>query len=192
MPVPGTSEPDEVLDLDTIEAMLDATHPTRGMVLRRFKHPHTVAEVAAAMDVPVTRLYHHVNRLVDAGLIRVVSTRRVAAVTEHRYRVVARSFRLHDDLLASNDRVELGRALASVFDLAKIAFRQHIESTESGTAAHDDTVVALNALQLTGDQRSELGAELEELVRRYADMSADDTPGTSSSIVFVASFSEPE
>ena len=86
--------------------MAEVTHPIRGRILRRLKEPHTVAEVAESLDAPVTRLYHHVNKLEQLGLIRVVATRRVAAVTERRYQVVARSYRIHRDMLDTMDERE--------------------------------------------------------------------------------------
>ena len=52
----------------------------------------TVAELAAAVDRPKSTVAHHVNVLVDAGLLRVVRTRRVRAVDERYYGRTARTF----------------------------------------------------------------------------------------------------
>ena len=99
-PVPGIDEPDGVMHLLDIDAMHHVTHTTRGALLRRLRHPHTVAEVAASMNVPVTRLYHHMHQLADAGLIRVVATRQVAAVTQGRQQLCERLLALaaHDEV----------------------------------------------------------------------------------------------
>ena len=78
--VDGLEPQMERRDLSDLDLMSEVTHPIRGMILRRLKEPRTVADLAALLDVPITRLYHHVNRLVDAGLIRVVATRQVADV----------------------------------------------------------------------------------------------------------------
>jgi DNA-binding transcriptional ArsR family regulator len=52
----------------------------------------TVAELAAAVDRPKSTVAHHVNVLVDAGLLRVIRTRRVRAVDERYYGRTARTF----------------------------------------------------------------------------------------------------
>jgi len=45
----------------------------------------TVAELAAAVDRPKSTIAHHVNVLVEAGMLRVVRTRRVRAIDERYY-----------------------------------------------------------------------------------------------------------
>ena len=52
----------------------------------------TVAELAAAVERPKSTVAHHVNVLVDAGLLRVVRTRRVRAIDERYYGRTARVF----------------------------------------------------------------------------------------------------
>jgi DNA-binding transcriptional ArsR family regulator len=99
MPVDAVGPQQEQRDLDDLDLVAEMTHPVRGVILRRLKQPRTVAEVADLLDVPITRLYHHVNRLVDAGLVQVVATRQVAAVTERRYQTVADAFGISADLL---------------------------------------------------------------------------------------------
>jgi DNA-binding transcriptional ArsR family regulator len=52
----------------------------------------TVAELASAVGRPKSTVAHHVNVLVDAGMLRVVRTRRVRAVDERYYGRTARTF----------------------------------------------------------------------------------------------------
>jgi len=52
----------------------------------------TVAELAAAVKRPKSTVAHHVNVLVDAGMLRVVRTRRVRAIDERYYGRTARVF----------------------------------------------------------------------------------------------------
>src|SRR5215470_10799103 len=51
----------------------------------------TVTELAQAVDRPKSTIAYHVNMLVDAGLLRVVRTRRVRAIEERYYGRVART-----------------------------------------------------------------------------------------------------
>src|SRR5919201_2675809 len=52
----------------------------------------TVAELSAAVKRPKSTVAHHVNVLVDAGMLRVVRTRRVRAIEERYYGRTARMF----------------------------------------------------------------------------------------------------
>ena len=52
----------------------------------------TVAELAAAVQRPKSTVAHHVNVLLEAGMLRVVRTRRVRAIDERYYGRTARVF----------------------------------------------------------------------------------------------------
>ena len=52
----------------------------------------TVAELAAALRRPKSTVAHHVNVLVEAGMLRAVRTRRVRAIDERYYGRTARVF----------------------------------------------------------------------------------------------------
>ena len=54
----------------------------------------TVSELASAVGRPKSTVAHHVNVLVDAGLLRVVRTQRVRAIDERYYGRTARLFRV--------------------------------------------------------------------------------------------------
>ncbi len=54
----------------------------------------TVTELASAVNRPKSTVAHHVNVLVDAGLLRVVRTQRVRAIDERYYGRTARLFRV--------------------------------------------------------------------------------------------------
>jgi DNA-binding transcriptional ArsR family regulator len=54
----------------------------------------TVAELAGAVGRPKSTVAHHVNVLVEAGLLRVVRTRRVRAIDERYYGRTARLFQV--------------------------------------------------------------------------------------------------
>jgi DNA-binding transcriptional ArsR family regulator len=73
-----------------LRAMAD---PLRGTILDLLlERAATVAELAAAVGRPKSTVAHHVNVLVDAGMLRVVRTRRVRAVDERYYGRTARIF----------------------------------------------------------------------------------------------------
>ena len=68
-------------------------HSLRGTIMDLLlERAATVAELAAAVGRPKSTVAHHVNVLVDAGMLRVVRTRRVRAVDERYYGRTARTF----------------------------------------------------------------------------------------------------
>lgn len=68
-------------------------HPLRATILDLLlERAATVAELAAAVGRPKSTVAHHVNVLVEAGILRVVRTRRVRAVDERFYGRTARTF----------------------------------------------------------------------------------------------------
>ena len=67
--------------------------PLRGTILDLLlERAATVAELAAAVQRPKSTVAHHVNVLVEAGMLRVVRTRRVRAIDERYYGRTARVF----------------------------------------------------------------------------------------------------
>jgi DNA-binding transcriptional ArsR family regulator len=179
-------DPAEVLEMEDLALIDEVTHPMRGRILRRLKEPHTVAEVAELLDVPVTRLYHHVNRLEAVGLIRVVATRRVGAVTERRYQVSATSFRIADHLFDELDSSELAQAMGALFDVAKYGMQKMIEAGGMRGADHEDrALLSLWEARLSPARRSELLHHLREVVEDYQ----SDADGESMTL-FIAAYPE--
>ena len=67
-------------------------NPTRMRILMESSQPITVAELAERLGTPKTRLYYHVNLLVETGLLVQVGERKSGARIERIYRVAARNY----------------------------------------------------------------------------------------------------
>ena len=69
------------------------SHPLRTTILSLLhERAATVTELAAALERPKSTVAHHVKVLVEAGLVKVVRTRRVRAIEERFYGRTARMF----------------------------------------------------------------------------------------------------
>jgi len=80
----------EVAAPEQLRAMAD---PLRGTILDLLlERAATVAELAAAVGRPKSTVAHHVKVLLEAGMLRVVRTRRVRAIDERYYGRNARMF----------------------------------------------------------------------------------------------------
>lgn len=181
--------PAEVLELDRLELIDEVVHTVRGTILRYLRRPHTVGELAELLGVPITRLYHHVNRLEADGLVRVEATRRVGGVVERRYRAVARSLELSPALYEQAEGPELGRAVGGIFDVAKSALQREFELGSHVGYFHDDrAIVSLGELRLTDERRDELMARLRSIIDEFTgDAPPPDDP-RSPFRLFVAAF----
>jgi DNA-binding transcriptional ArsR family regulator len=94
-------EADDVLVVREPQRLRALGHELRHeIVVRLREHARSVSELAAELGVPKGTVGHHVKVLEDAGLVRVVRTRQVRAVTEKFYGRTARLFVMNDEKTA--------------------------------------------------------------------------------------------
>ncbi|HEY0450053.1 helix-turn-helix domain-containing protein [Actinophytocola sp.] len=107
----------DVLYLDDIEQAEALLKPARVEVLRKLAEPRSCTEVAAELDQTPQRVYYHVKRLVDAGLVRQVAERRVRGIHEGLYQATAHAYWLSPRLVGrigtrrTRDQLSLGHLL---------------------------------------------------------------------------------
>lgn len=76
----------DTVEVSTPTQLRAIADPLRATILDLvLERAATVAELAAAVERPKSTVAHHVNVLVDAGMLRVVRTRRVRAIDERYY-----------------------------------------------------------------------------------------------------------
>ncbi len=115
-------------NLDQLRAFAD---PLRIRLIEELAaHELPVAGLALALGVPVTRLYHHVDLLLQAGLIEVARQVRRRGVEERVFRAAAREYRLDGNLL----EVVPGRARSgeSILPLARSVLGGALEDLIEG------------------------------------------------------------
>jgi DNA-binding transcriptional ArsR family regulator len=158
-----------IQDMETMEVLSD---PVRMQIIELLPTPKTVKQLAEAMEVPRTRLYHHIGLLVDAGLITVVESREVRALTERVYRATAKSYQPSKDFLAT---VDPGRQAQVILDsLFAVTRADFVRTVEDGRVALDGSQksleVARRRLTLTPGQLESLIEELGALYERYGEL----------------------
>lgn len=96
------SKPDRERMVTDIEALKVYFDPLRARIVNELRgEPRSVQELAAALDIPFTRLYYHIHLLEKHGFIRLVETRTLAgAVEEKFYQIAAHLFTIDRKLLA--------------------------------------------------------------------------------------------
>src|SRR5262252_10076538 len=97
-------------------------HPLRLRLLEEFAgSPRTTMQVAAAMGEPPTRLYHHVNALERAGILKLARTRQVRGTTEKYYEVARKYYGApQGDAVTGEMKGSLQALTQVVFEEAKI------------------------------------------------------------------------
>jgi DNA-binding transcriptional ArsR family regulator len=140
-----------------------AFHPLRNQLLDLvLERAATVAELADAVDRPKSSVAYHVDVLVDAGLFKIVRTRRVRAIDERFYGRTARIFyvgQIRPEQLSEIPNVLVDAAAESVpahqaDDLRAIV--RHARISRRDAAEFWDRVFALarefSARPRTGDE----------------------------------------
>ncbi|MFD4208430.1 helix-turn-helix domain-containing protein [Micromonospora tulbaghiae] len=149
---------DDLLVVSAPEQLRALADPLRSTLLELLlERAATVNELARAVDRPKSSVAYHVNQLVDAGLLRVVRTRRVRAIEERFYGRVARTF-----YVGALSRPEDKRVVAGINGLAAAA--------AEAAAAHaaDELRCTLVHARIPIEDVREFWAEVQELARRFA------------------------
>jgi DNA-binding transcriptional ArsR family regulator len=153
--------------IDDIETLKVMAAPARAAILESLADPRSVTELAEKLGVPRTRLYHHIQLLVDHGLIEQVDERRVGALTERVYRVTAKTFRASARLLRGGDVNERVEALTTlVLDATKSDLKRSLlEALDQGDEAR--RTAGRSIAFLTEEQAARFSAEVERLVAAF-------------------------
>jgi DNA-binding transcriptional ArsR family regulator len=172
----------KVMLLNTWEQVELLGDDGRVAILELCVRPKTVSQMAETLGVPRTRLYHHVKRLTEHGLITVVKTMRVGPVTESHYQTSAWSYRPSKQLMRSLSESAMGSALLTV--VLGPARADFVRSLEKGAFSLTETSgkrrfhIARGLMNLTPDELDEVINEIEEVLGRYDTDPALDRPGT--------------
>lgn len=143
-----------VTDPRTVRAIFD---PLRGVLLELLlERAASVQELAAAVERPRSSVAHHVKVLREAGVLRVVRTRRVRGREEAFYGRTARLFSVGDVHLP---------ARAETPDLFEVASREAAEAAQA-----DDLRGLTRYAWIDPEQAAEFWERVMELVAEYSQL----------------------
>jgi hypothetical protein len=169
------------LDPATLKALAD---PVRSfLVYSLVPCAKTVKTLAQELDVPVTRLYYHVQRLEALDLVFVEKTRMVSGIREKHYRASARELVLDREAFAPGQRLDRARSealLGFVFDQSRVEIARALESGRLDAVRRWPEVDALMAvrtvLRLSPEQAERLYRRLGEFWEEYEAIARDPAP----------------
>lgn len=137
-----------------LKAMFDQV---RGTILELLlERAATVGELAAALRRPKSTVAHHVGVLVDAGMLKVVRTRRVRAIDERFYGRTARLFQVG----------VIQPELVSV--MTNILAHAAVESEPAHQA--DQLAAVMRHARITREQATDFWARLLALVQEFTQL----------------------
>ncbi|HZO66167.1 MAG TPA: helix-turn-helix domain-containing protein [Kribbellaceae bacterium] len=168
----------DVVYLEQIEQAEVLLKPQRIGVLRQLAEPRSCTEVANVLGQTPQRVYYHVKRLVDAGLVTQVSERRVRGIHEGIYQATARSYWLSPrlvgrigDLRKAQDELSLGYLLDLMEEV------QHDIAGLDRTRPELPSIGISGEIQVPAERRQEflddLRSALQDIFTRYGGAEGD-------------------
>lgn len=146
-------------------------HPVRmNMVQVLFRHKDeglTPLEMVKILkDVPQATLYRHLQKLIDAHIIRVLKEKKVRAVSEKYYTINEDELTFDQIEWESHSTEDKLNYFAFYQILLKSRYEDYLNKTESkGDAAH--ATFSISELQLGDDTFHQFQNELRELILHY-------------------------
>jgi DNA-binding transcriptional ArsR family regulator len=149
---------EEMVVVTTPEQLRALADPLRDTLLELvLERAATVTEMAKAVGRPKSTVAYHVNLLVEAGLLRVVRTRRVRAIEERYYGRVART--LYIGVLSRPEDKEVASGINELARGAAEAAPAH---------AADELRCTLSHARIPIEEVRTFWAEVQSIARRFA------------------------
>jgi DNA-binding transcriptional ArsR family regulator len=172
----------DLLFLERVEQAETLLKPQRIEVLRQLAEPRSCPEVAARLDQTQQRVYYHVKRLVEHGLVTQVAERRVRGINEGVYQATARAYWLSPGLVGrigqrqQRDEASLGYLLDLMEEV-----QSDVAALHSRAAYADEpdlpSLGVCGEIRVRPDQRPEFMADLktalQDLFTRYGGAEGD-------------------
>lgn len=170
--------PDELAHeflVDDIELLKVIAHSTRLDILQSLKYPKTVKEIAKLLQLPATKLYYHVNMMEKHGLIQVVETNIVSGIVEKKYQVVARNYRIDDQLLAdqSASTENMYRMVSAMLDMTRSEIQRTMQVTQQNPFDASRGILWRSTQRLTPEQYTELYGRFQAFLEEINALNPD-------------------
>jgi hypothetical protein len=162
-----------VWEFDTLEQLDTLMSPLRLRLLSCFRDPATVKEAAMRMDVQVTRLYRHVNRLVDHGFLVVTEERPRAKTVEKVYQTSGKNIRPSATFLEEYGTEGTVEMLRLGFRTVEVEVLGAAEADPSIDPSGDRSTFGFTRLYLDEAHLRDLVEAVDALFHRFDERSGD-------------------
>ena len=178
----------DLLYLERVEQAETLLKPQRIEVLRQLAEPRSCTEVAARLDQTQQRVYYHVQRLVEQGLVTRVDERRVRGINEGVYQATARAYWLSPRLVGRigrrqhHDEASLGYLLDLMEEVQSDVAALHVQAAQRAVEPEQQepdlpSLGVSGAIRVRPDRRPEFMADLksalQDLFTKYGGAEGD-------------------
>lgn len=160
----------EIRDLATIKVL---TESTRLAIMEGLGEGRSVTQLADELELPRTRLYHHMKVLEEHQLIRIKETRKVGAIEEKIYECAADAFKLAPEVNHGEQIVEEVDAMGTVvFDTSKADLRRAAVKgfEDEGEDFRNRVGIGRHLGRMTNDRAAAMMDEIREIIDRYLEV----------------------
>lgn len=177
--------------VSSLEALRIVSDSQRhGILTLLIREPLTASEIAKRLKIARTRIYYHLDLLLEHGFIRVVQERPVAAMIERTYRARAQRFKVDRGVLAAaSSESAVNDAQAGLLERTADDLRAH-HDVSNGKPTSADVLVSRAFLRLSAQRAAELRAALLDLVDSYGEIADADGTSYELAIAFFATEEE--
>lgn len=152
----------KITDIELAKILMD---PRRKSIFDIAKDaPVTVTQIAEALDEKPSRLYYHVKKLEDAGLLELVDTRQQGNLIEKYYKSISGfdAFELDKSLLAGHSDT----VMAEIMRLLEPGLRLLSSELKNNKDFYDNQVnLSINFSELTGKEWLEANSNMLYAIR---------------------------
>jgi len=174
--VPDPQEIYRVSDLEQVRLLAD---PLKLKLIQAFaERPRTVREAATELGENLTRLYRHVDALLEAGLIEITHEEKKRGTVERTFRSIARRFEVDHALFADD-----GGGNQAVRGLLRAAEEELLGALDTADEANPPLVMRLR-IKGSPARLAELRRALDDwLTDAQDDDDDDDTSAEAGAII---------
>jgi DNA-binding transcriptional ArsR family regulator len=160
----------DLLKINTLEQVRLLSDPLKLDIVQILAEAEqTAADVADRLSEPVTKLYRHIDALLDAALIEVVREQKKRGTIERHFRAAARRFEIEQSLFSEDpEGNDIRSALRAAEDDIVAAVRG---------GADDNLILSRLRLRGSAERITQLQAELAEWLERVQAMDDLDDSG---------------
>ena len=174
-----TIDPHAATMLSRVGQLEALASPVRMRILRYAAAPITVAELAERIEVPQTRLYYHINQLVEEELLAQVDSRKSGARIERIYQRTAANYQLSPELAQSvgDDRKAAELAASLMLEPARVEVEDSIERLFRGEKPEGS--FSRTVVRLSEEEFRQFKQRFEELISDFSANRSEDEDGKS-------------
>jgi DNA-binding transcriptional ArsR family regulator len=174
-----------VRELDQAKMLID---PLKLKVIQAFSGtPRTTKQVADLIDESPTKLYRHVDSLIDAGLLKLVEERPKRGTVEKYLQAIASTFVIDPTLFMAGEQLvsstENTGIVDSILEVTKEELNQFIQQNEDEDCDH---LLVRAQIRASKEQINELREKLLSWVEDCQAMNSEEGP-TDSDLNYAAS-----